>query len=99
MLAIRPYSANNIGLGNTLSASTLSLVIKENAPSIASGLAAATNWSCIPSLRAEKNCPGYIPAWSSKASDQIVLYGIGHGDHDNGNDAGRLLERPRGRRT
>ena len=37
-------------------------------------------------LRAEKNCPGYIPAWSSKASDQIVLYGIGYGDHDNGND-------------
>ena len=50
-------------------------------------------------LRAEKSCSSHIPAWSSKASDQLVLDRIGHADHDNGNDAGRLFERPRGRRT
>ena len=50
-------------------------------------------------LRAEKRCPGHIPAWSSEASDQLVLDRIGHTDHDNGNHAGRLFERPRGRRT
>src|SRR5215831_19049896 len=50
-------------------------------------------------LRAEKTCPGNVPAWSSKRGDQLVRNGIGHADHDNRSDTGRFFERPRGRRT
>jgi hypothetical protein len=48
MLAMRPYSANKTGLGNILNASALSLVISENAIS----LAAPCGFEAAPGLEA-----------------------------------------------